>query len=313
MGGGGSGPRGSNAGQKSLSSHLWPSEPCAPQRGAQRGCHRWFYTCSCLAFSTLVVSVFVTQHYTVTSTSGSLTARPRFQLTSCEHIRTLDFPERIRLFFSALRRLSSFFFFFCCRRLLVEGQKHSFSIVLIVTMNRTEGSANVLIRVQDLKLNLCWASSFSFSSSALTSIVDFNIFHQTLAKSSGHVDLLKIRADFTRNFRQPHWKMTHSVCAGAVSSPACLPFNTRGLFLVNLHNSRTWASMGAAVSPGANSALLQLNSERRGDTTQTRSQEHRVQGRQMCVKSVCLWNLTACSQVHIGASNLSSVCASCSG
>lgn len=113
MGGGGSGPRGSNAGQKSLSSHLWPSEPCAPQRGAQRGCHRWFYTCSCLAFSTLVVSVFVTQHYTVTSTSGSLTARPRFQLTSCEHIRTLDFPERIRLFFfSFTTNVCHVFFFF---------------------------------------------------------------------------------------------------------------------------------------------------------------------------------------------------------
>lgn len=51
----------------------------------------------------------------------------------------------------------------------------------------------MLIRVQDLKLNLCWASSFSFSSSALTSIVDFSIFNKTLAESSRHVDLLKMR------------------------------------------------------------------------------------------------------------------------
>lgn len=44
------GPRGSDIGQKSFSSHLWPSELCALQRETQREQHRWFYTCSCPAF-----------------------------------------------------------------------------------------------------------------------------------------------------------------------------------------------------------------------------------------------------------------------
>lgn len=42
-----------------------------------------------------------------------------------------------------------------------------------------------------------------------------------------------------------HWVMTHTLCVpGDVSSPACLPFNPHSLFLVNLHNSWTWACMG---------------------------------------------------------------------
>lgn len=42
-----------------------------------------------------------------------------------------------------------------------------------------------------------------------------------------------------------HWVMTHTLCVpGDVSSPACLPFNPHSLFLVDLHNSWTWACMG---------------------------------------------------------------------
>lgn len=74
-------PRGADIGQKSFSSHLWPSELCALQRAAQREQHRWFYTCSCPAFSTLVLSVSVTLCYLVTSTSGTLTTKSGFQFT----------------------------------------------------------------------------------------------------------------------------------------------------------------------------------------------------------------------------------------
>ena len=52
--------------------------PCSMQH---KGKNRWFYTCSCPAFSTLVLSLSVTPRYLVTSTLGSLTAWSGFQLT----------------------------------------------------------------------------------------------------------------------------------------------------------------------------------------------------------------------------------------
>lgn len=135
------GPRGSNVGQKSLSSHLWPSEPCAPQREAQRGCHRWFYTCSCLAFSTLVVSVFVTQHDTVTSTFGSQTARPRFQLTAANTSELLAFLKESVLFPSFVTNIHHRFFFLRPSVLSGGGEPLvafcSGNIVLIVSMDKT--------------------------------------------------------------------------------------------------------------------------------------------------------------------------------
>ena len=58
---------------------FWPAELCALQRATQREQHRWFYTCSCPAFSTLVTSTF-----------GSLTTQSRFQFTqrqrACKNI-----------------------------------------------------------------------------------------------------------------------------------------------------------------------------------------------------------------------------------
>lgn len=48
---------------------------------------------------------------------------------SCEHIRTLDFPERIRLFFPSFKT-NVCHGFFCCRQSLVEGQKHCRFVLL---------------------------------------------------------------------------------------------------------------------------------------------------------------------------------------
>lgn len=179
-------------------------------------------------------------------------------------------------------------------------------------MNKTVASADVLIRGQGLKLNLCSESHHSHSSSAPKPIVGVGIFNQTLPK-----DCLrwfqtrpypKDTHWFYRNFRQPHWEMTHFVCAGAVSSPACLPFNTRGLFLVNLHNSRTWASMGPRFHPEPTVQCYswtlkgKVKPRKRGlrSTEFKEGNVHEVN---------VLWNLTGCSQVHIGVQNLSTVCA----
>lgn len=107
----------------------------------KRGCHRWFYTCSCLAFSTLVVSVFVTQHDTVTSTFGSQTARPRFQLTAANTSELLAFLKESVLFPSFMTKIYHSFFFL---RPPVPGRGAeplvafcSLNILLIVSMDKT--------------------------------------------------------------------------------------------------------------------------------------------------------------------------------
>lgn len=115
------------------------------------GCHRWFYTCSCLAFSTLVVSVFVTQHDTVTSTFGSLTARPRFQLTAANTSELLAFLKESIPFPSFMVKIYHRFFFFLWP--LVTGRggvffffEHSFNCIRGQNIVATD----VLIRGQEV-------------------------------------------------------------------------------------------------------------------------------------------------------------------
>lgn len=135
----------------------------------KRGCHRWFYTCSCLAFSTLVVSVFVTQHDTVTSTFGSQTARPRFQLTAANTSELLAFLKESLLFPSSMTKIYHRFLFFFLRP---PGPGRgaeplvaicSLKIVLIVSMDKT---APQQMWWSELKPNLCLEfishSSFPF-------------------------------------------------------------------------------------------------------------------------------------------------------
>lgn len=107
------GPRGSNVGQKSLSSHLWPSEPCAPQREAQKGVSQvilhmllsgFFNTCSfCFCHPA--------RHGDINLWLADSPAQ--VSAYSSEHIRTLGFPERIRPFCKLYDKdLSQAFFFF---------------------------------------------------------------------------------------------------------------------------------------------------------------------------------------------------------
>ena len=90
---------------------------------------------------------------------------------SREHIRTLDFPERIHLFFffQASRSLSWFFSLSSCP---------SLNIVLIVSANKTVASADVLIGGQDVQL--CSESHHSHCSPLRRAkpIVDVCIFNQ---------------------------------------------------------------------------------------------------------------------------------------
>lgn len=167
---------------------------------------------------------------------------------SCKHIRTLDFPERICLFFSSFKTNVCHGRWSRARHTMVFFP--SLNIVLIVWMNKTVASADVLIRGQDLKVNLCSESHRSpfpplHPNQSLTSALLTKLYQKTVCGTYRPVDVIKIRADFTEtsDSRIEKW---HTLC---VSWPACLPFNPRGLFLVNLHNSRTWASMGPPFHP----------------------------------------------------------------
>lgn len=148
-------------------------------------------------------------------------------------------------------------------------------------------------------------ASFPFLSSAPKPTTDFSIFNQTLPKDCEFQthQYPKDTRWFYRNFRQPHWGMTHFV-----SSPVCLPFNTRGLFLVNSHNSRTRASMGSRLhlEPTVQCYSWTLKGKVKPRKRGLRGTEFK-QGNVHEVS--VLWNLTGCSQVHIQEINPSPACA----
>lgn len=91
-----------------------------------------------------------------------------------------------------------------------------------------------------------------------------------------------------------------------VSSPACLPFNTRGLFLVNLHNSRTWASMGPRfhLEPTVQCYSWTLKEKVKPRKRALRSTEFK-EGNVYEISMLAV----GCSQVHIEPQNLTTVCA----
>lgn len=145
--GGRGGPQGSNAGQKSWSSHLWPMWAMCPTAWSTKGVSQvilhmllsgFFNTCSfCFCQPALHGDI----NLWLADSQAQVSAY------SCGHIRTLDFPERIRLFFQALKQ--TFVTVFPLSSVAGWGPEtlsffSPLNIVLIVSMNKTVASADAL-------------------------------------------------------------------------------------------------------------------------------------------------------------------------
>lgn len=224
---------------------------------------------------------------------------------SSQHIRTLGFPERIRPFSKLHDEDLSQVFFFCGCWSLVEGEfffffEHSFNCI----SGQNIASTDVLIRGQELKL-LGIHTLFQFVFLSLTKWVP--------ARGSTWVPDTLIHKTFYRNIRQLLDNLTgiekwhNFVCAGVVSSPACLPFNTHSPFLVGLHNSWTWASMGPRfhLEPTVHCYSWTLQGKVKPCKRGLRSKEFK-EGNVYEVS--VLWYLTDWLQVHIRVQNQCIVC-----
>lgn len=135
-------------------------------RKHKREQHRWFYTCSCPAISTLVLSISVTPCYLLTSTFGTLTTYSRFQFTESQWASIFLTFNKESIFHRALISKHH-----CTVNNSViinyEGHEYtssgfwkavslySLNLASLLRADNTMVSGEILIRGQDLKLNPC--------------------------------------------------------------------------------------------------------------------------------------------------------------